>query len=43
MKHTDDGENEPMIDEDAADDYSGAFVDQTGDKPDPGYGSAFVD
>ena len=43
VKRTDDGKNEPLIDQDAADDYSGAFVDQSGKKPNPGYGTAFVD
>lgn len=43
VKRTDDGENNPMVDEDADDGYSNAFVDDKGDAPDAGYGDAFID
>jgi len=44
IQRTDDGENDPLVaDENSADDYSGAFVDESGKKPDAGYGSAFID
>jgi len=44
IKRTDDGENDPLIaDEHTVEDYSTAFVDESGNKPDPGYGKAFVD
>jgi len=43
IRRTDDGTNDPMVpDENNVEDYSTAFVDETGKKPKAGYGEAFI-